>query len=225
MRLRDFLFLALGCVIAIAVQGLASPWRVEAGAGVSKFSLAGENVWWQSYYPHQEDLNGTVLQLGISKVFWRGLGIRAAYVDLGEASNSAIWNSDNNFYAGVKTCSPWCAQSVSKWKVYGVSLGPIFELHAGPVTLGVEAGLYRYMSGGRVNFSAIQKGTGGMDEGICEVGFSYHNTLYKGLNVAWKNFWIAWRRYDDIVTKTGDKLGLLGGKADSIVVGISVPLQ
>jgi len=220
--------------VAFITRAHASGLRslhIEATIGRSQFSLLADNDWWQSYMPHRERLRSTAWQLGISKTFDAfdgepyAVGWRVAYVDLGKASNAADWNSDVNFNAGVKSCDPWCAHSTSHWRAMGVSLGPVIEAHVAEVTLGAELGAFLYRSGGQVEY---QTTTGRElfadgNTGICDVPYSWHRTNYAGLNVRYKWAYVAFRQYRDIQTETGDKMGLLGGRTNTVTLGVSIP--
>jgi len=225
--------LLLGLALALFVSAAhAGSLRVEGVIGQSKFSLAGDNVWWQNYMPHTEDLSDTAVQIGLSKHLDRfdgepyAIGWRVAYVNLGSASNDATWNSDQNYNADIKTCSPWCAHSTSNWHVAGISAGGMLDwnLIRDKGTLGVGAGWFLYQSGGQVTYTTtVGRGLGGIDDGICEVGYSWHGTPYAELVGRYGHFLAAIREYKNISTQTGSKIGLLGGAATTAMVGLSIP--
>ena len=198
-------------------------WRAEVLVGRSHLPQGGDDLWYQSELPHTISQTSTAWQTGVSARLRAfdgepyAIGLRVALVDLGRAHVDALWVSDAQWTAHDFDEPLW--HGVSNWHAYGVSVGPLAEAKAGPITLGFEAGAFAYRAGGSVDYTDPSGAPGVYDVPMNEI----HWTPYYGLTARWKWLFAAVREYRKIHAQSGGQLGFFNGPAHTMLVGLSVP--
>lgn len=208
--------------------------RIEVGVSRNAYSVAGDNIWYdeRGNYPYANDLRALGGIVGASGD-WPGMqsakygvGWRVWLIDFSRTSNSAVWPSDEDYFAGIRADPIYRGRGHGS--AYGLSLAPSFDYRpAAGWTVSVEGGFLLY----RASWSEqVQK----LDDSGKPVGnwFDVRNvdagtgadndwTIYMGLTVRWRRVFASYRKYRDVHGFNS----LFGGTVKQAVVGVSVPFS
>jgi len=230
MTFRKQYLLTLGWIVILMILALLTPnpanaQRLELGVGSTRYGTT-DGIWYQSTYPHSNDLTGSSQFIGWSAPFaerWQALpptrfGWRAAAVHLGSFSNSAYWEPDEAFFhpgtfprCDVVRLSD-CWNGDGSGDVWGVSLGLTIERDFGGLTLGAEGGSFLYYG----KWTQTWRAPNNASSGVLQMTET-HLTPYVGVNARYGYAFVMLRGYKGVHAGLADRV------LRQVVVGVSIP--
>ena len=170
--------------------------NVEIATGKTEFGNAGDNIWYDQTYPHQNNLHPWSWSIGASGDFNYWLGWRATAIDFGKVSNSAVWPEDSDYFARNNAPAKYAGEGAGH--AYGVSIAPTLNVRPMPnMQLGIEAGVLLYhaywservrlLDGG--SWMAVDDGPGRHRNGW---------TPYAGVTATYSHLFFSYRKYRDV---------------------------
>src|SRR6185503_14122067 len=221
-------FLA-GLGAALTINSYSEGLRLEGGVGRAQHSLAGDDIWWQSAYWHQETLRSSAWGVGGSIWYPSNggyqLGLRARYEDFGHTSIRALWVSDEDWFSGRRPAPG--AVGTGEGHAATLTLGPVVEKPFGDIALQIEGGAAFVRSTWREQVKGLENGTDQCGQLPDCSSNQKRLTWYAGVGVRYGYALLMLRRYHNPVDSQDGKGGWNGIGGHPIwtaTINFSVPL-
>jgi opacity protein-like surface antigen len=211
----------------------ADEFRLEAGLGACRYSLAQEGSWWYDGYRTDTKLTTPCHQVGLSWLpavtgGWK-LGGRLAYVNLGtvKANNSFPAVEDGSYHDNRVNPKGPVGEYSGRGGASGVTLGPVAERSYGAWTLSGEAGVAYLRTYWHVDDASIE---GEKQDINWRHADGNKWTWYAGLGTHYDltKHWradLTFRYYGRVHASQAQTnyqyIGLFGGPAYTVLVGAS----